>query len=72
MEEALRQAAGMLEEVQADLEIVLSIATGGMEAALRVRVKVSANAMSALCTGMALQHLWGIAAKNKRAAQENA
>ena len=72
MEEALRRAAGVLEETQGCLVAVLSAAPAGMEAALRARIQASANAMSALCVGMALQHLCGAAAKNKRAAQENA
>ena len=72
MEEALRRAAGVLEEAQGCLEAILSAAPAGMEAALRARVQASADAMSALCAGMALQHLRGAAAENKRAAQENA
>ena len=54
MEEALRRAAGVLEEAQGCLEAVLSAALAGMEAALRARIQASADAMSALCAGMAL------------------
>ena len=42
-EEALQRVAGVLEEVQACLEAVLSVATGRMETALRTCVKASAQ-----------------------------
>ena len=53
------------------LAAVLSAAPAGMEAVLHVYVQVSTDAMSVLCAGMALHHLCGPTAENKRAEQEN-
>ena len=54
MEEALQRAAGVLEEAQGCLAAILSVAPAGMEAIVCARVQAFADAMSALCMGMAL------------------